>query len=111
MSSLLNCRDPRCSGWNPWYAPPDPSLHYKGGASLGNSWRIHGDGKNWTALCGAVNTMAQLANYTGPGGWNDPDLLIGRNASLPTIPKVDAGTPTSKLAPNLIYGLFFRLLY
>jgi len=55
--------------------------------------------------------MAQLANYTGPGGWNDPDLLIGRNASLPTIPKVDAGTPTSKLAPNLIYGLFFRLLY
>ena len=64
-------------GWNPWYAPPDPSIGYSGGASLGNSWRIHGDGRNWGALSGAVNTMAALGNFTGAGGWNDPDLLIG----------------------------------
>jgi alpha-galactosidase len=56
-------------GWNEWYAPQ--------GAGLGNSWRIHGDGKDWVALSGAVNTMARIAAYTGPGGWNDPDLLIG----------------------------------
>jgi hypothetical protein len=59
------------------YAPPDPSVGYAGGASLGNSWRIHGDGKSWGALSGAVNTMAALSEFTGPGGYNDPDLLIG----------------------------------
>lgn len=52
-------------GWNEWYAPPDPSVGYKGGYSLGNSWRIYGDGKNWGALSGAVNTMARITNYTG----------------------------------------------
>lgn len=64
-------------GWEPWYAPPDPVVGYAGGASLGNSWRIHGDGKNWGALSGAVNTMAVLTEFTGTGGYNDPDLLIG----------------------------------
>ena len=64
-------------GWNPWYAPPDPAISYLGGGSLGNSWRIHGDGKNWDALSGAVNTMAALSLYNRPAGWNDPDLLIG----------------------------------
>ena len=44
-------------GWHPWYAPPDPSLNYTGGASLGNSWRIDGDGKDWGALSDAVNTI------------------------------------------------------
>ena len=64
-------------GWNDWYAPPDPSVGYKGGYSMGNSWRIHGDGSGWDALSGCTNTMAYLTQYTGPGGWNDPDLLIG----------------------------------
>ena len=27
-------------GWNPWYAPADPSIGYPGGFSLGNSFRI-----------------------------------------------------------------------
>eukprot|EP00961_Rhodomonas_salina_P202148 2726487-Rhodomonas_salina.1 len=26
--------------WNPWYAPPNDDVHYKGGAATGNSWRI-----------------------------------------------------------------------
>ena len=37
--------------WEPWYAPPAPGVGYAGGGSLGNSFRIHGDGKNWGALC------------------------------------------------------------
>eukprot|EP00035_Acanthoeca_spectabilis_P001073 m.77465 g.77465 ORF g.77465 m.77465 type:complete len:418 (+) comp10610_c0_seq2:54-1307(+) len=86
MRDVLNATGKRVffslCGWNPWYAPPDSTLHYLGGASLGNSWRIHGDGKNWTALSGAVNVMATLANYTGPGGWNDPDLLIGPTCNI-----------------------------
>lgn len=64
-------------GWAEWYAPPDETINYEGGASLGNSWRIHGDGNTWSDLSNAVNTMATLTKYHGPGGWNDPDLLIG----------------------------------
>jgi len=56
-------------GWNSWYAPV--------GYSLGNSWRIDGDGDNWADLTKAINTMAGLTAYASPGGWNDPDLLIG----------------------------------
>jgi alpha-galactosidase len=56
-------------GWYYWYAPV--------GYSLGNSWRIDGDGDNWEDLTKAINTMADLTQYSSPGGWNDPDLLIG----------------------------------
>eukprot|EP00316_Scyphosphaera_apsteinii_P013223 CAMPEP_0119338082 /NCGR_PEP_ID=MMETSP1333-20130426/95318_1 /TAXON_ID=418940 /ORGANISM="Scyphosphaera apsteinii, Strain RCC1455" /LENGTH=210 /DNA_ID=CAMNT_0007349277 /DNA_START=129 /DNA_END=758 /DNA_ORIENTATION=+ len=34
-------------GWHAWYSPPDRTLNYTGGASLGNSWRIAGDGSGW----------------------------------------------------------------
>ena len=56
-------------GWNTWYAPQ--------GDSLGNSWRIGGDGCNWGYLSERLNDMAQLGQYARPGAWNDPDLLIG----------------------------------
>jgi len=56
-------------GWNYWYAPE--------GYSLGNSWRIDGDGDNWGYLTAAINAMAYLTQYSSPGGRNDPDLLIG----------------------------------
>eukprot|EP01121_Diplochlamys_sp_Union-15-3_P005120 TRINITY_DN1543_c0_g1_i1.p1 TRINITY_DN1543_c0_g1~~TRINITY_DN1543_c0_g1_i1.p1 ORF type:complete len:424 (-),score=96.81 TRINITY_DN1543_c0_g1_i1:49-1194(-) len=59
-------------GWNPWYAPV--------GGTLGNSWRISGDGDNWGDLSNAINLMVTLSIYGGPGGWNDPDMLIGTGA-------------------------------
>ena len=55
-------------GWNSWYAPK--------GDSLGNSWRIAGDGRNWGALSNCINTNAPLGQYARPGAWNDPDLLM-----------------------------------
>lgn len=64
-------------GWREWYSPPDPALNYSGGSSLGNSWRIAGDGNNWEALTNCMNTQASAAPYAGIGGWPDPDLLIG----------------------------------
>jgi len=60
-------------GWADWYAPP--------GASLGNSWRISGDCTTWPTVLTAINVNAQLAKYAAPGGWNDPDMLIGSNTS------------------------------
>ena len=56
-------------GWYDWYAPT--------GASLGNSWRIAGDGTNWGALSNCANLNSKLQAYAKPGGWNDPDLLQG----------------------------------
>ena len=64
-------------GWEQWYSPPDPSLNYLGGGSLGNSWRIAGDGSGWGPLTNCVNQQAASAVYAGPGAWPDPDLLIG----------------------------------
>jgi alpha-galactosidase len=64
-------------GWEQWYSPPDPSLNYLGGGSLGNSWRIAGDGSGWGPLSNCANQQADAAVYAGPGAWPDPDLLIG----------------------------------
>ena len=70
-------------GWEEWYAPPDPSIGYLGGPSLGNSFRIHGDGRDWGHLSGCANTIAAIGAYSKPGGWADPDLLIGPETKEP----------------------------
>jgi len=66
-------------GWANWYAPQ--------GQKLGNSWRIAGDCNRWPDVLNAIDTNAPLATYAAPGGWNDPDMLIGSTsgtaASLP----------------------------
>lgn len=56
-------------GWNNWYAPP--------GYSLGNSWRIAGDCNGWDSIVNAIRTNEPLGKYAKPGGWNDPDMLVG----------------------------------
>lgn len=56
-------------GWRSWYAPK--------GASLGNSWRIAEDDTSWATILNSINTNVNLTDYAGPGGWNDPDMLIG----------------------------------
>jgi alpha-galactosidase len=60
-------------GWEDWYPPV--------GTSLGNMWRINHDGKNWTRVINNINTMASLSYCGGPGGWNDPDMLLGTSHS------------------------------
>jgi len=59
-------------GWNSWYAPT--------GWSLGNSWRIAGDCNSWSDVLNAIDTNAPLTQYARPGGWNDPDMLLGSAA-------------------------------
>jgi len=60
-------------GWNSWYAPV--------GWSLGNSWRIAGDCNTWPNVLNAIDTNVPLAQYAYPGGWNDPDMLLGSDSS------------------------------
>jgi len=70
-------------GWKDWYAPPDSTLGYGGGKTLGNSYRIAGDGSGWAALGNCANTIARIGKYSQPGAWADPDLLIGPETKRP----------------------------
>ena len=63
-------------GWNDWYARPDPALNYTGGGSLGNSFRIGPDDTNWGGVLKNIDINAGLSEFAGPGGWNDPCLLL-----------------------------------
>ncbi len=60
-------------GWNPWYAPV--------GASLANSWRTSGDDVSWDGVMRNIDDAVPLWTYAGPGGFNDPDYLLGTDAS------------------------------
>jgi alpha-galactosidase len=62
-------------GWNPWYAPV--------GSDLGNSWRISPDNTRWNSVYAAARQMEILVKYSGPGGWNDPDFILGSNTTGP----------------------------
>jgi len=60
-------------GWSSWYAPV--------GMTLGNSWRIGPDDRNWNGVLKNIDIMNGLEKYAGPGGWNDPCLLLSRSSS------------------------------
>jgi alpha-galactosidase len=77
-------------GWREWYAPPNPALNYSGGASLGNSWRIWGDGGSWPAITGAINALAALADYNAPYGFNDPDNILGPHGTVGAVTEAQA---------------------
>ena len=48
------------------------------GSTVGNSWRITFDIKdNWDSMIQRADLNDKLANDSGPGGWNDPDMLHG----------------------------------
>jgi len=57
-------------GWEPWYAPM--------GRRLGNSWRIGTDDGSWPNILTNINNEAYLSSWSGPGGWNDPCLLVSK---------------------------------
>jgi alpha-galactosidase len=66
-------------GWYPWYSNPDPALGYGGGSTLGNLWRIGPDDNNWQGVLKNININSALARNAGPGGWNDPCLLLAED--------------------------------
>ncbi|MFD1537646.1 RICIN domain-containing protein [Nonomuraea guangzhouensis] len=46
------------------------------GMPVGNSWRNTGDiAANWNSITGILDQQVGLDAYSGPGGWNDPDML------------------------------------
>jgi alpha-galactosidase len=53
------------------------------GKDYGNSWRMSGDiANNWNSLAGIAASAAGMAQYAGPGGFNDLDMLQVGNGAL-----------------------------
>ena len=49
----------------------------------GNSWRTTGDiSDNWNSMLRIIDLNDKWHNYSGPGGWNDPDMLEVGNGGL-----------------------------
>jgi alpha-galactosidase len=51
---------------------------------LGNLWRTTDDIRdNWESIMDIIDINEKLAEYAGPGKWNDPDMLVvGCNGTL-----------------------------
>lgn len=60
--------------------PPKCSIDV---VKISNMWRIEFDITNtWASFTGLIDTDKPLAQYAGPGHWNDPDMLeVGRGMS------------------------------
>lgn len=59
--------------WQPWIWGP----------SVGNLWRTTGDiSDNWSSMVSITDQNAMLAQYAGPGHWNDPDMLEVGNGGM-----------------------------
>jgi alpha-galactosidase len=60
--------------------PPKCSIDV---VKIANMWRIEFDITNtWASFTGLIDTDKPLAQYAGPGHWNDPDMLeVGRGMS------------------------------
>jgi alpha-galactosidase len=53
------------------------------GADVGHLWRTTGDiGDNWSSMLSIVKQNAALADFAGPGHWNDPDMLEVGNGGM-----------------------------
>lgn len=50
---------------------------------VGNSWRTTGDIKDtWSSFTSILDKQVGLESYSGPGGWNDPDMLEVGNGGM-----------------------------
>jgi alpha-galactosidase len=60
-----------------------PPKVWEWGAGVGNLWRTTGDiSDNWSSMISRVHTNDDLAQYAGPGHWNDPDMLEVGNGGM-----------------------------
>jgi alpha-galactosidase len=63
-----------------------PPRVWEWGKSVGNLWRTTGDiADNWGSMIGKAQANRVLAQWAGPGHWNDPDMLeVGNGGMTPT---------------------------
>ncbi|MFG2001948.1 CBM35 domain-containing protein [Spirillospora sp. NPDC048911] len=60
-----------------------PPRVWEWGKDVGNLWRTTGDiSDNWGSMIGKAQANRVLAQYAGPGHWNDPDMLEVGNGGM-----------------------------
>ncbi|MEV6415559.1 CBM35 domain-containing protein [Kribbella sp. NPDC051718] len=74
------------------------------GGDVGNLWRTTGDiSDNWSSMIGKAQANRVLAQYAGPGHWNDPDMLeVGNGGMTATEYKTHLSLWAMMSAPLLI---------
>jgi alpha-galactosidase len=79
------------------------------GADVGNLWRTTGDiSDNWSSMISRVHTNDDLAQYAGPGHWNDPDMLEVGNGGMTTTEYRTHFSLWSMMAAPLLIGSDIR---
>jgi alpha-galactosidase len=77
---------------------------------IGHLWRTTGDiTDNWSSIRDIITFNAPLAEYAGPGHWNDPDMLEVGNGALTTIEKRTHFSMWAMMAAPLIIGTDLRI--
>ncbi|MFL6142456.1 MAG: carbohydrate-binding protein, partial [Labedaea sp.] len=60
-----------------------PPKVWEWGKEVGNLWRTTGDiSDNWGSMIGKAQFNRTLAQWAGPGHWNDPDMLEVGNGGM-----------------------------
>ncbi len=77
---------------------------------LGQLWRTTGDiTDSWSSIRDIIAFNAPLAQYAGPGHWNDPDMLEIGNGSLTAVEKRTHMSMWAMMAAPLIIGTDLRI--
>ncbi|MCW2903217.1 MAG: alpha-galactosidase [Streptosporangiaceae bacterium] len=75
----------------------------------GNSWRTTGDiSDNYSSMLSIVHQNMGLAQYAGPGHWNDPDMLEVGNGGMTDIEYRSHFSLWSVMAAPLLIGSDLR---
>src|SRR5262245_55624627 len=71
---------------------------------VGQLWRTTGDiADNWSSVRSIIAQNAQLAQYAGPGHWNDPDMLeVGNGGMTPAEYRAHLSMWSMMAAPLII---------
>jgi alpha-galactosidase len=77
---------------------------------VGHLWRTTGDiTDSWSSIRDIIAFNASLAEYAGPGHWNDPDMLEVGNGALTLIEKRTHMGMWAMMAAPLIIGTDLRI--
>lgn len=75
------------------------------GRAVGNSWRTTKDIKDrWTSMLYNLYDNNRWAEFGGPGGWNDPDMLEVGNGGMTTVEYTSHFSLWSLMKAPLIIG-------
>ncbi|MET3986885.1 alpha-galactosidase [Streptomyces sp. PvR034] len=78
-------------------------------ADVGHLWRTTGDiGDSWSSMINIAHANQGLAQYAGPGHWNDPDMLEVGNGGMTAVEYRTHFSLWSMMAAPLLIGSDLR---